>query len=302
MESGQSIQGYDYLYKLCFLGSMSVGKSCLCARFGGFTFPKDSRSTIGATFMTSKVGTETDGQCIVKLEIWDTAGQEKFKSLTPMYYRGAHGVFIVYDVTNRNTYDEAKEYVSTVRAKAEKPELVSILLLGNKVDLIGSDDNYVHSDEAKKFCEENDICFFEVSAQSGYNLGPAIKGLLTGKADWEDKNKPGSIGRAPKRKKNGEDDGELEIAQLTENPEVSTLNEARIIWWFEDVNAEECTDGLLGKQRKEGFKGRYDGTSYRSYQSAPILDAMGDNKVDLKADSDRDEPQSGKKGCCGGNK
>jgi len=292
MESGSVPQGYDYLYKLCFLGSMSVGKSCLCARFGGFTFPKDSRSTIGATFMTSKVATETDGQCIVKLEIWDTAGQEKFKSLTPMYYRGANGVFIVYDVTNRNTYEEAKDYVNTVKVKSEKPELVSILLLGNKADLISDSGDYVNKDEVKKFCEEKEIAFFEVSAQTGYNLGPAIKGLLTGKVEWEDISKPGSIGRAPKRKQTDEV-GDLE---LTENPEVSTV-EARIVWSFEEIKAEECTEGLLGKQRKEGFKGRYDGSSYRSYHSAPILDAMGDNKVELKNSGEDDPPP--KKGCCG---
>jgi len=97
---------YDHLFKVCILGKMSVGKSCLCCRFAGLGFPKGKLSTIGASFMTTKI--KLANQKVIKLEIWDTAGQERFKSLAPMYYRGSQAIFIVYDVTNRETWEEAK--------------------------------------------------------------------------------------------------------------------------------------------------------------------------------------------------
>merc|ERR1712006_60493 len=96
---------YDYLFKLLLIGDSGVGKSCLLLRFADDTYTESYISTIGVDFKIRTIN--LDGKC-VKLQIWDTAGQERFRTITSSYYRGAHGIIVVYDVTDRETFNNVK--------------------------------------------------------------------------------------------------------------------------------------------------------------------------------------------------
>lgn len=116
--------------KLVLLGDTGVGKSSLVLRFVTNNFKPFSESTIGASFMSKMI--IVSGQTI-KYQIWDTAGQEKYHSLAPMYYRGAAAAIIVYDITRKNTFNTLKKWVQELRTQG--PDNISIAIAGNKADL-----------------------------------------------------------------------------------------------------------------------------------------------------------------------
>merc|ERR1711904_716504 len=113
---------------LVLLGDMGAGKSSLVLRFVKGQFTDYQGSTIGAAFLTKTVP-----EFKVKFEIWDTAGQERYHSLAPMYYRGAAAAIIVYDITNRDTFQRGKQWVKELQRQGN-PNIV-IALSGNKSDL-----------------------------------------------------------------------------------------------------------------------------------------------------------------------
>ncbi|XP_026411271.1 ras-related protein RABD1-like isoform X2 [Papaver somniferum] len=138
---------YDYLFKRLLIGDSSVGKSCLLLRF-------------------SKISTlELEGKT-VKLQIWDTAGQERFRTITSSYYRGAHGIIIVYDVTEKESFDNVKQWLSEIDRYAN--DTVCKLLVGNKCDLV--EEKVVETETAKAFAEKLGISFLETSAKDSINV------------------------------------------------------------------------------------------------------------------------------------
>lgn len=102
-------ESYDFIFKIVLLGDSGVGKSNLVFRFTKNEFNKDSKSTIGVEFATKTVQIEDDK--LVKAQIWDTAGQERYRSIASSYYRGAVGALLVYDVTDRNSFNHVREFV-----------------------------------------------------------------------------------------------------------------------------------------------------------------------------------------------
>lgn len=150
---------YDYLFKFIVIGDAATGKSCLLHRFIENQFKSDSTHTIGVEFGSKVV--EVGGKN-VKLQIWDTAGQERFRSVTRSYYRGAAGALLVYDITNRESYNNISTWLADARSLAN-PDIV-IILVGNKADL---EDREVTFLEASRFAQENGLMFLETSALTG---------------------------------------------------------------------------------------------------------------------------------------
>jgi len=155
---------YDYLFILVLIGDSGVGKSCLLLRFADDKWTDSYISTIGVDF---KIRTIELDQKTIKLQIWDTAGQERFRTISSTYYRGAHGIIVVYDVTNRVSFDNVQRWLSEIDKYAR--ENVNKLLVGNKADAAeGADSSrQVAMDDGKKFAEERDIPFLETSAKTG---------------------------------------------------------------------------------------------------------------------------------------
>jgi len=158
---------YDYLFKLLLIGDSGVGKSCLLLRFADDTYTADYISTIGVDFKIRTI--ELDGKTI-KLQIWDTAGQERFRTITSSYYRGAHGIIIVYDVTDQESFNNVKQWLQEIDRYATGG--VMKLLVGNKSDL--TDKKSVDYNVAKEFADALDIPFLETSALNSTNVEQAF--------------------------------------------------------------------------------------------------------------------------------
>ncbi|GLB35112.1 putative GTP-binding protein ypt1 [Lyophyllum shimeji] len=158
---------YDYLFKLLLIGDSGVGKSCLLLRFADDTYTESYISTIGVDFKIRTI--ELEGKT-VKLQIWDTAGQERFRTITSSYYRGAHGIIVVYDVTDNDTFTNVKQWLQEIDRYAS--EGVNKLLVGNKSDLTGK--KVVEYTVAKEFADQLSIPFLETSAKNATNVEQAF--------------------------------------------------------------------------------------------------------------------------------
>ncbi len=158
---------YDYLFKLLLIGDSGVGKSCLLLRFADDTYTESYISTIGVDFKIRTI--QLDGKTI-KLQIWDTAGQERFRTITSSYYRGAHGIIVVYDVTELETFNNVKQWLHEIDRYAT--EGVNKLLVGNKSDLTTK--RQVETTQAKAMADSLSMPFLETSAKSSTNVEQAF--------------------------------------------------------------------------------------------------------------------------------
>ncbi len=162
----------ELLYKILLLGDSSVGKTCFLMRYTDNTFQEIHMSTIGLDYKLKNV--QLDDGKMVKIQIWDTAGQDRFRSITKNYYKGAHGIIVMYDVTNRRSFDNVKNWVEQIREEVSNK--VSIILVGNKIDDV--DGRKVTTEEGQKMAEECGLSFFECSAKSGDNIDHTFNELV----------------------------------------------------------------------------------------------------------------------------
>jgi len=158
---------YDLLFKLLLIGDSGVGKSCLLLRFADDMYTESFISTIGVDFKIRTI--QLEGKTI-KLQIWDTAGQERFRTITSSYYRGAHGIIIVYDVTEMETFNNVKQWLHEIDRYAS--EGVNKLLVGNKADLVTK--KQVETATAKELADSYGFPFLETSAKSATNVETAF--------------------------------------------------------------------------------------------------------------------------------
>ena len=163
---------YDHLFKLLLIGDSGVGKSCLLLRFADDTYTESYISTIGVDF---KIRTIEIGGKSIKLQIWDTAGQERFRTITSSYYRGAHGIIVVYDVTDQASFSNVKQWLQEIDRYA--CENVNKLLVGNKCDLTTK--KVVDYNTAKEFADGLGIPFLETSAKNSTNVEQAFICMAT---------------------------------------------------------------------------------------------------------------------------
>jgi len=154
---------YDFLFKLLLIGDSGVGKSCLLLRFAEDSYTESYLSTIGVDFKIRTI--DAEGKTI-KLQIWDTAGQERFRTITAAYYRGAHGIIVVYDVTDSESFENVKMWLKEIDRYAV--ENVDKLLIGNKSDLVNK--KVVEYSIAKELADSLSIPFLETSAKDSKNV------------------------------------------------------------------------------------------------------------------------------------
>lgn len=158
------VQIQDFLFKLIIIGDSAVGKSCLLHRLTNNEFVTDHEVTVGVEFGTLLVKLE---QQLFKLQIWDTAGQDSFKSITKIFYRGAHCIFLAYDITRLETFNNLATWYNEVMAQSE-PDVI-LFLVGNKKDM--EEQREVSHDRVEKFKRDRNIMFhFETSAKTGENI------------------------------------------------------------------------------------------------------------------------------------
>jgi len=158
---------YKYLFKYIIVGDTAVGKSCLLLQFTDKRFQPVHDLTIGVEFGSRTITIE-DNQ--IKLQIWDTAGQEKFRSITRSYYRGAAGALLVYDITRRETFDHLQSWLEDCRRYSNQN--IVIMLIGNKSDL--ENKRKVSKEEGEAFAKKHNLTFLETSAKTAENVEAAF--------------------------------------------------------------------------------------------------------------------------------
>ena len=151
---------YNYLFKYIIIGDASVGKSNLLMKFAHNKFTEEYQTTIGVEFGAKNI--QINDQ-VYRIQIWDTAGQENFRSITRAYYKNCVCAMIVYDITCRESFEHIQNWLQDIRDQS--PKTVLIVLVGNKIDL--EDKRIISSDEGKDFASKNGIIFMETSAKTG---------------------------------------------------------------------------------------------------------------------------------------
>lgn len=164
-------QTYDHMLKLVVVGDSGVGKTSIVVRFCDDKFSEGTASTIGVDFKTKFM---TISDQTLKLSVWDTAGQEKFRTLGAQYYRGAHGIVLMYDCTNRKTYDRLTFWQEDVKKSPTYQDAV-VMLVHNKIDLKNCE---VTKEQGRDFAEKNGMMFMETSAKTRQGVNQAFEGVI----------------------------------------------------------------------------------------------------------------------------
>ena len=162
----------DCVYKVLLLGDTTVGKTCFLMKYTDKTFQDVHISTIGLDYRLKSMVLKSGKN--IKLQIWDTAGQDRFRAITKNYYKGANGIILIYDVTNPKTYDNVKNWVTQIREEAS-PNVV-VYLCGNKIDM--KEDRKVNEEDGKKMAEEFGFPFNETSAREGIKINETFEDLV----------------------------------------------------------------------------------------------------------------------------
>ena len=158
-------------FKIILLGDTTVGKTSLIIRFCENVFKEQSISTIGVDTKTKYV--RHNGKKI-ELELWDTAGQERFKSLAKNCFQGADGIILMYDITQKKTFTNIKQWLTNINESIDIKK-VAIIVIGNKLDL---PDIEVKKEMGEKFCEHHNLQLIETSCKDNINVGEAFNCLI----------------------------------------------------------------------------------------------------------------------------
>lgn len=162
---------YKYIFKIILIGDSGVGKSNITSRFSHDTFDEEAIATIGVEF-SSRISTINSTP--IKAQLWDTAGQERYRSITTAYYRGAVGIIIVYDITNKKSFDNIGKWIEEIKQYGTDNPI--ILILGNKIDL--GQKRIVETIKGEEFARANNCFFMETSAFNGHGITKAFDFLF----------------------------------------------------------------------------------------------------------------------------
>ncbi len=164
-------QDQDYTFKLILIGDSSVGKTNLLERYCDNTFNNYFYSTIGVDFKIKMINYKN---LTLKLQIWDTAGQERFRTLTVAFYRGSHGIIIVYDITDKSSFDNIKKWLKDVDMHINN--YTKIIIVGTKCDL--KDLRQVSYEDAQEYADSLGILYIETSAKDNINVETLFTTLI----------------------------------------------------------------------------------------------------------------------------
>ena len=154
---------FNYLLKYVIVGDASVGKSNLLLRYSHGQFREEYQLTIGVEFGSNNVAIDDK---IYRIQIWDTAGQENFRSITRAYYKNSACALIVYDISRKESFENISSWIED--CKNSSPKSVFMVLVGNKCDL--EENREVSEEEGRELAEKNGMLFFETSAKTGKNV------------------------------------------------------------------------------------------------------------------------------------
>mmetsp|Transcript_4687 Transcript_4687/g.15172 ORF Transcript_4687/g.15172 Transcript_4687/m.15172 type:complete len:215 (-) Transcript_4687:331-975(-) len=166
---------HDFLFKILLIGDSNVGKSSVLLRFTGSPFSESVPTTIGVDFRSKTVTSQTGSVCL--LNIWDTAGQEQFRSLTSSYYRGTHGIVLVYDAARQASFESLEGWLTEARAHSTLDDVV-FAVVANKIDLVPSAEAPVASERGAAFARSIGAVFIECSAKTSVGIDAVFDELL----------------------------------------------------------------------------------------------------------------------------
>ena len=163
----------EITFKILLLGDSSVGKTCFLKRYTDNTFQDAYLSTIGFDFKFKTVTLKSGKK--VKVQLWDTAGQERFRTIAKSYYKGAHGIILIYDVTNRKTFENIRKWLNQI--KEETSNKISIILVANKIDC-DADSRLVSKEEGEYLAKNANLPIYEASAKESINVNESFQFLI----------------------------------------------------------------------------------------------------------------------------
>ena len=161
---------FHYLFKYIIIGDSAVGKSNLLLQYAHNKFNDDYQATIGVEFGAKNI---TVNNKIYRIQIWDTAGQENFRSITRAYYKNSVCAMVVYDITNKDTFNNVQTWIED--CKNQSPKTIFMVLVGNKNDL--EDKRQVKYEDGMELANKNGMMFYETSAKSGFNVEEIFNSL-----------------------------------------------------------------------------------------------------------------------------
>lgn len=179
-----------YMFKIILLGNIAVGKTCLLSYFVDNVFRTEYTCTVGVDFKVKTVSIEPDKK--IDLQIWDTSGEERFKTITKQYYRDASGILIIFDVTNEKSFYDVTNWIEDIKNYSKLN--VSIILVGNKCDL--ENQRVISKETALEFANKNDLKYYETSAKTGTKVASMFEELaliMVNKFDLEEAVKKQSL-------------------------------------------------------------------------------------------------------------
>ena len=159
----------DITLKFLTLGDSMVGKTSIVLRFVDNIFFDQTKSTIGVDFKTKII---KFGNKYIKIKVWDTAGQERFRTITRQYYKNAEGMILIFDVTEKKTFDQVGDWVTSIMENKQKD--AKVILVGNKIDC---EERVITKEQGEELAQKYQLPYYETSASTGQNVQKIFEAL-----------------------------------------------------------------------------------------------------------------------------
>lgn len=168
--SNSSTSKYNYIFKLVLIGNAGSGKTSLINRYVNNKFLDSYTCTLGVDFFTRTIEVEDS---VIKFQIWDTAGMEKFRSMTASHFKGCHAAFVVFDLSSRSSFEGVQKWIEEYNNQINPMFKRIVILLGNKNDLINQKE--ITDEELDVFIKNNNVLYWSTSAKTGQGIEAAFE-------------------------------------------------------------------------------------------------------------------------------